>query len=32
MGDVALSLINITLLMDALSKVQVINDAETSSH
>jgi len=32
MGDVAISLINITHLMDALSEVQVINDAETSSH
>jgi len=29
MGDVAISLINITHLRDALSKGQVINEAET---
>jgi hypothetical protein len=29
MGDVAISLMNFTHLMDALSKAQVINEAET---
>jgi len=29
MGDVAISLINITHLRDTLSKAQVINEAET---
>jgi hypothetical protein len=32
MGDVALSLINITPMRDARSKAQVINEAETPSH
>jgi len=32
MGDVAISLIYITHMRDALSKAQVINEAETPSH
>jgi hypothetical protein len=32
MGDVTMSLINITHLMDALSKAQLINEAETSEY
>jgi len=32
MDDVAISLINITHMRDALSKAQVINEAETPSH
>jgi len=32
MSDVAVSLMNITHLMDALSKAKVSNEAETSSH
>jgi len=32
MGDVAISLMNITHLLDALSKAKVINEAETSPH
>jgi hypothetical protein len=32
MGDVAISLINITHLMDALSKAKLIDEAETSAH
>jgi hypothetical protein len=31
-GDVAIPLINITYLMDALNKAKVISEAETSSH
>jgi hypothetical protein len=32
MGDVAISLINITHLMDALSKAKLMNEAETSEY
>jgi hypothetical protein len=32
MDDVAISLMNITHLLDSLSKAKVINEAETSPH
>jgi hypothetical protein len=31
-GDVAISLMNITHLLDSLSKAKMINEAETSPH